>query len=92
MGGILQHNIAQLRSCPGSIDFPPEPMAVEKGQQAGMVDMGMGHKHIVDIGSINRDFLVFVQVRPLFHAAVYQQVDITHLDIMAASCHFVGSA
>ncbi len=54
--------------------------------------MGMGHKHIVDIGSINRDFLVFVQVRPLFHAAVYQQVDITHLDVMAASCHFVGSA
>ena len=65
-------------------------MAVQQWQQTGMVNMGMGNQYIVNFGRIDRNLLIFIQIRSLLHSAVHQQMDVSHLHIMTASCHLMG--
>ena len=57
-----------------------------------MVNMGVGQKHIVDGGSGNGNFLIFVSIPSLFHAAVQQDAFAAGFDIMAAAGDFMVSA
>ena len=54
--------------------------------------MGVGQKHIVDGGSGNGNFLIFVSIPSLFHAAVQQDAFAAGFDIMAAAGDFMVSA
>ena len=48
VGRILQHNIQQVRRQAGGHDTAGKALLDEHGHAAGMVDMGVGHQHIVD--------------------------------------------
>lgn len=71
----------------------------QQGQQAGVIDMRMGQKHIVDFRRQNGKRFVFKRVFSLFHAVVDQQMFVAGRKIGAAArdlmrraekCHFHG--
>ena len=55
-----------------------------------MVDVGMCQENIIDHGFLNRKIHIFVNVLPLLHTAVDQDVLAACLQIMTAACHFMG--
>ena len=68
--GVPQHDAAQLGGGPGGVDLAPEPVAHQQRQQAGMVDVGMGGQHAVDLAGGHRDGLVLVDILALLHAVI----------------------
>ena len=54
-----------------------------------MINVRMGQKHIVNISRIHRNFLIFIDVRPLFHTTVYKYHLFAGLKHMTAACHLV---
>ena len=57
-----------------------------------MVDMGMGQQNPVYGGGGYGDFLIFIFVRPLLHAAVNQNGFTAGLQQIAAAGYLVGRA
>ena len=49
VGAVLQHDVQQFAGGLGAVDGVAEPFAHHEGQQAGMVDVRVGHKDEVDI-------------------------------------------
>ena len=71
--GVPQHDAAQLHGGIGGINFAPEAVAHQQRQQAGMVDVGMGRQHPVDLAGCHRNGLIFIHILALFHAAVDEE-------------------
>ena len=92
VGGIQQHDAAEVCGRFRCIDLTAEPVFIQKRDQTGMVDMGMGKKEIIDIRSGYGDLLIFIGIPPLFHTAVQKDAFAAGFDIMAAACNFVGGA
>ena len=74
MGAVQQHDSQQVPSRRGGVDLPAKPLLHHPGQQAGMVDMGMGNqKKIYLVGLID----IRIPVAPfdvriaLMHAAIH---------------------
>ena len=70
VGRVPQHDTAQLHGGVGGIDPAPEPVAGQQRQQAGVVDVGMGRQHTVDLAGGHGDGLILIGIPALLHAAV----------------------
>ena len=70
VGRIPQHNVAKLAGGLGAPYRRPEPVLVQKGNAAGMVNVGMGQKQAVQLAGSHGNRLVFIDIAALFHAAV----------------------
>ena len=70
MRRVPQHNAAQLHRRDGGVDPAPEAVVRQQRQKAGMVDMGMGDEHKVDLAGGYGQGLVFVHIFTLLHAVV----------------------
>lgn len=87
MGGIQQHDLQQLGGEAGGEDAALEALLDEHGNAAGMVDMGVGHQHVVDgIGGKGK-FGVGYLVPPLLQSAVDEDAFTIDLQAVAAACH-----
>ena len=89
MRTVTKHNAAQIRSRKGRYNISLKSVLDKEWQITGMVNVCMGQEYIVYLGRRHRDFLIFVQIRPLFHPAVYQNMFIARFQKMAASRHFM---
>ena len=57
-----------------------------------MVDMGVSQQDKINVARRNRQFLVLVQIRPLLHSAVDQNVFSAGFQKMTTARHLVGCA
>ena len=70
MRRVPQHNAAQLHRRDGGVDPASEAVVRQQRQKTGMVDMGMGDEHKVDLAGGYGQGLVFVHIFTLLHAVV----------------------
>ena len=73
MRRVPQHNAAQLHRGDGGVDPAPEAVVRQQRQKTGMVDMGMGDEHKVDLAGGYGQGLVFVHIFTLLHAVVDEE-------------------
>ena len=85
MGGVLQHDIQQLRRQASGEDTALKALLDQQGDTAGVVDMGVRHQHIVDLARVERQAGVIDLVPALLQAAVNEDVLAAHLQTMAAA-------
>ena len=88
---VQKHDPAQGRCSARRKDLSAEPVLVKQREQAGVVDMRMCQENHIDISRGNRYRLVLIQIRSLFHAAVYQYLLSACLKVITASGHFMCS-
>ena len=74
MGGIAEHDIAQLGSRRGCNDLSAEAVLVERGQHARVVDVGMCHDDKIDFGSRDRKRNILIGHSALAHPTVNQNI------------------
>jgi hypothetical protein len=89
MRAVQQHDTAEVGRCFCGVDLALEPVFVKLGQQPGMVDMCVGQKDIIDCCGRNGYFLILVNIMPLFHATVQQDMLSAAFDVVAAACYLV---
>ena len=90
--GVQQHNVQQVRRQPGSDDAALKALLDEHGNAAGVVDMGVGHQHIVDGTRREGELGVGDLVPSLLQAAVHQDALAVHFQAVAASGHALVGA
>ena len=91
VGAVAKHDITQVRCSKGAYHLALEAFLHQLRDHARMVDMGMGQQHIIDLILRDRKPGILIQVDPLFHTAVHQNVLPCRLQQMTASCHLMGS-
>ena len=89
VGRVPQHDAAQLCRGLGGINSAPEAVAHQQGQQARVVDMGMGGQHAVDLARRNGDGLVLIDILALFHTTVDEVALSRRFQEGTAAGHFV---
>ena len=92
VGAVPEHNIRQHAGCSRGIHRAPESVFIQQRQISGMVNVGMGQQHKVNIPRLHRNFHIFIQVLALLHTAVHQTFDAAHLNERTAAGHFMGCA
>ena len=92
VGGIHEHNPAQVAGCLGGVDGAGEAVLAQLRQHTGVVDVGMGQEHRLNIGGLYRQGDILENIRPLLHTAVHQIVTGANFQQRAAASDFVGSA
>ena len=92
MGTVLQHDIAQVAGGLRGKHVAPESLFVQKRKVSGVIDMGMGQQHKIDLPCRHRQFGVFEQVLPLFHTAVNEALFIPDFQQRHAAGHLMGGA
>ena len=85
VGGVGQHDFQQLRRGSGGENAAPEPLAHQHGQAAGVVDVGMGHQHVVHACRGKGQGGVVDFIPALLQAAVDEDGFAPHLQTVAAS-------
>ena len=73
VGGILQHDFAQVCGGVGGVDRPPEAIFVKVGNPPRVVDVGMGKQNRLNFGRGTGQRCVLVKIASLLHAAVHQK-------------------
>ena len=89
VGTVAEHDAAQIRRGVRGIHLPSEALGVQKGQQARVVDMGVGQQHVVDQPFVHRKGHVLERVHALLHAAVHQDIEPACLQKVAAPGYFM---
>ena len=79
MGGVPQHDIAQIAGFCRGINSAAEAVFAQFGQHTRVVDMGVGQKHRLYLGSRDRQRDIFKHIHTLLHAAVHQIVSSAYL-------------
>ena len=92
VGGVPQHDTAQLHRGVGGVDFAPEAVAHQQRQHTGVVDVGVGDHHGVDVPGGKVQLLVVPLVPALLQAAVHQNLLAVDLQTMAAAGYALVSA
>ena len=85
MGGVLQHDIQQIRRQASGEDTALKTLLDQQGDTAGVVDMGVSHQHIVDLARMEGQAGVIDLVPALLQAAVNEDTLAAHLQTMAAA-------
>ena len=85
MGGVLQHDIQQIRRQASGDDTALKALLDQQRDTAGVVDMGVSHQHIVDLARVEGQAGVIDLVPALLQAAVNEDVLAAHLQTMAAA-------
>ena len=88
VGGILQHDAAQVGGGIGGVDGAAVAVFVQVRHPAAVVDVGMGEQQRVQPGGRNGPFHVLVDVLALLHAAVNHQNVSRRLQQRTAAGHF----
>ena len=84
-----RHQVTQAARRAGGEDRAPEAVVVQLGQQAGVVDVGMGQEHRLHRGGGHGQRFVLEHVDALLHAAVYEEVAPAAGDHRAATGHLM---
>ena len=92
VGGVLQHDVQQIRRQPRGDDAALEPVFDEHGDAPRVVDVGVGHQHHVDAARMERQGGVVDLVPSLLQAAVHQYFLSVDLQTMAAAGNALVSA
>ena len=90
MGGIHQHNAAQLRRGLGGVDGAGKALCHQLGNLARVVDMGVGEQYHIHLPRRDRQVAVFVNIPPLLHTAVDENTPLPYRQQGAGAGHFVG--
>ena len=85
VGGVLEHDVHQVRRQPGGEDPAAEALLDQHGDPAGVVDVGVGHQEKVDGVCRKGQRLVGHLVPPLLQSAVHQDAPAAHLQTVAAA-------
>ena len=89
VGTVDQHNGAEILRGVGCNNPPFKAPGIDPGQHAGMVDMGVGQKHVIDLIISHRKLCILIRIIPLLHTAVHQNLGLSYLQVMAASRYFM---
>ena len=89
---ILQHHHAQLNAGRGAINRPAESLFVHQRNTPRMIHVGMSQQNGIHFAGSDRQRLVFIDIDPLLHAAVNQNVFPAGLQQSAAAGHFMVCA
>ena len=92
MRRVPQHDTAQLHGRDGGVDLAPEAVVRQQRQKTGMVDMGMGDEHKVDLAGGYGQGLVLVHIFALLHAVVDEETLPCRFQHGAAAGHLVVRA
>ena len=92
VGGVPQHDGQQLRRQPGAVDVAGKALLDQQGDAAGMVDVGMGDHHVVDVGGGEVQLGVVLLVPALLKTAVHQNLVPVGLYAVAAAGDRLGGA
>ena len=92
LGGVPQHDGQQLGGEPGAVDIAREALLHQQGQAAGVVDVGVGDHHVVDVAGDEIKLTVVPLVPALLKAAVHQYLVPVDLHAVAAACDRLGRA
>ena len=92
MGGVLEHNVQQIGGQAGGNDLTLKAVFDEHGDAAGVVDVGVGDHHGVDVPGGKVQLLVVPLVPALLQAAVHQDLLPVDLQTMAAAGYALVSA
>ena len=90
MRTVPKHDITQVSRGKCSKYLPLKPFFYKPRKHAGMINMGMRQKHIVNFLFRNGQARIFIQVRALLHSAVDQDIFPCCLQEMTASRNFMG--
>ena len=85
VGGVLQHNVQQVRRQPGGDDAALKTVLDKHGDTARVVDMGVGHQHHIDAAGMERQHRIVYLVPSLLQAAVHQNILAVDLQAVAAA-------
>ena len=92
VGGVLQHDVQQLRCQPCCDDAALKSVFDEHGDASGVVDVGMCHQHHVNTARMERQRRVVDLIPSLLQAAVHQDFLSVDLQTMAAAGNTLVSA
>ncbi len=87
VGGVQQHDGHELGREAGGKDGTLESLFDQQRDPAGVVDVGMGHQHRVDLVGSKGQGLVIDLVPPLLQSAVHQDAFPVYLQAVAAAGH-----
>ena len=92
VGGVLQHDVQQVRCQPRGDNAALKPVFDEHGDAAGVVDVGVGHQHHVDAARVEGKGGVVDLIAALLQTAVHQDLLSVDLQTMAAAGDALVSA
>ena len=92
VGRVPQHNAQQLPRETGAVDVAFKALLHQQGDAAGVVDVGVGDHHRVDVPGVEVQLLVVPLVPALLQAAVHQDLRPAALHTVAAAGHGTGCA
>ncbi len=77
VGGVLEHELAEVLCSIGGIDLTPEALLNQKGDPAAVVDMGMGEEHgFQSTGLVAKAILIPIGIASLKEACIYANSEI----------------
>ena len=92
VGGVPQHDGHELSGEAGGQNAAIKALLGQQGQTARVVDVGVGHQHIVDVAGGKVQGVVVVLVPALLKAAVDQDLSAVDLQTVTAAGDRVGRA
>jgi hypothetical protein len=92
MGGVPEHDAHKLSGQASGEDAAVEALLHQKGQAAGVVDVGVGDEHIVDVIGSEVQLVLIVLILTLLQAAVDENLLAVDCVGGAEKCQFHGIA
>ena len=92
VGGVPEHDIAEVAGGVGGVDGALEAVLVQLGDHAGVVDMGMGQKYRLNLVGADGKGDILEHIGTLLHAAVHHVILAANFQQCAAAGNLVGSA
>ena len=92
MGGVPEHDAHKLSGQASGEDAAVEALLHQKGQAAGVVDVGVGDEHIVDVIGSEVQLVLIVLILTLLQAAVDENLLAVDLQAVTAAGDRVGGA
>ena len=92
VGGIFQHDFAQVHGGICAVNGAAESVLVQIGDASRMVNVGVGQKDGFNLTGGAGQVRIGVNVFALLHAAVHQKAVAACFNQGAAAGHFTGSA
>ena len=90
VGRVLEHHRHQLGGEAGGDNLPLEPLLDQQGDAAGVVNVGVGDDHIVNIVGGKVQHGIVPLVLALLQAAVNEDLPALHLQAVAAAGDGLG--
>ena len=92
MGAVPEHDPAQIAGLFGGVNAALEAVFVQQRQKAGVVNVGVGQQHEIDLSGGDGEVLILKNVSSLFHAAVHKAVLTAAGEQGAAAGYFMSCA